>query len=93
MHRLDTLSFWDALIVRAAIAFACTVVYSEDMQDGRTIDGLRIVNPSVRWRRRPTSELVTAFVPTPLRGQPHVVPYGLGSLDSLTTLGPMARAV
>ena len=45
VHRLHQLSFWDALIVRAAIASACTIIYSEDMQAGRTIDGLRLVNP------------------------------------------------
>ena len=45
LHRLHQVSFWDALIVRAAKEGGCSVLYSEDLQDGRTIDGVRIVNP------------------------------------------------
>jgi predicted nucleic acid-binding protein len=41
-HRL---SFYDALIVAAAIEAGCDTLYSEDMQHGRTIGGLTIVNP------------------------------------------------
>lgn len=44
-HRLYTISFWDALILRSAKQTGCTVVLSEDMQHGREIDGMRIVNP------------------------------------------------
>jgi predicted nucleic acid-binding protein len=35
----------DALIVTMALKAQCRVLYSEDMQDGRVIDGLRIENP------------------------------------------------
>jgi predicted nucleic acid-binding protein len=45
LHRLHSLSFWDALIVQTASAAGCSVVYSEDMQAGVTIAGVRIVNP------------------------------------------------
>jgi len=45
LHRLHKLSFWDALVVRAAQQAGCTVLYSEDMQNARQVDGLRIVNP------------------------------------------------
>jgi predicted nucleic acid-binding protein len=45
LHRLHGLSFWDALVVRSAKQSGCTVLLSEDMQDTREIDGLRIVNP------------------------------------------------
>ena len=45
LHRLHQLSFWDALIVRAAKEGGCPVLYTEDLQDGRLIDGVRIVNP------------------------------------------------
>lgn len=41
-HRL---SFYDALIVVSAIEAGCNVLYSEDMQHGRTIGGLAIANP------------------------------------------------
>lgn len=42
---LHGLSFWDALIVAAAAAANCAVIYSEDMQAGRKLLGLRIENP------------------------------------------------
>ncbi len=41
----NLLSFYDALIVAAAIEAGCTTVYSEDMQHGRAIGGVVIVNP------------------------------------------------
>lgn len=43
--RLHALSFWDALIVRSASAAGCGRLLSEDMQDGQTIDGVRMENP------------------------------------------------
>jgi predicted nucleic acid-binding protein len=39
------LAFYDALIVAAAIEAGCDTLFSEDMQHGRTIGGLAIVNP------------------------------------------------
>ena len=41
------LSFYDALIVSAAIEAGCDTLFSEDMQHGRSIGGLAIVNPFV----------------------------------------------
>jgi predicted nucleic acid-binding protein len=41
-HRL---SHWDSAIVAAALALGCRELYSEDMQHGLTIDGLRVINP------------------------------------------------
>lgn len=38
-------SWWDCLIVAAAIAQGCDTLATEDMQHGRVLDGLRIVNP------------------------------------------------
>jgi predicted nucleic acid-binding protein len=38
-------SFYDALIVAAAVGAGCDTLYSEDMQHGRVIDGLTIRNP------------------------------------------------
>lgn len=37
--------FYDALIVTAAIESGCRTLYSEDLQHGRDIQGLSIVNP------------------------------------------------
>ena len=41
----DKFSFWDAMIVAAAIAQGCDLLYSEDMQHGRIVEGVRIVDP------------------------------------------------
>ena len=38
-------SFYDALIIAAALEAGCTQVLSEDLQAGRRINGLTIVNP------------------------------------------------
>ena len=38
-------SLWDASIIAAAIAGGCDVLYTEDMQHGREVEGVRIVNP------------------------------------------------
>lgn len=45
LHRLHGFTFWDALVLRAAKQAGCSLVFSEDMQDAREIDGLQIVNP------------------------------------------------
>jgi predicted nucleic acid-binding protein len=45
LNRLHGFSFWDALILRAAKQAGCNVLLSEDMQDLREVDGVRIVNP------------------------------------------------
>jgi predicted nucleic acid-binding protein len=45
LHRLHKLSFWDALIVRAALDAGCTVLHTEDLGSDQRIEGLRIVNP------------------------------------------------
>jgi predicted nucleic acid-binding protein len=37
--------FYDALIVASAIEAGCDTLYTEDMQHGRRIGGLAIVNP------------------------------------------------
>jgi len=45
LHRLHGIHFWDALIVRSARQAGCSVLFSEDMQAAREIDGVRIINP------------------------------------------------
>ena len=45
LHRLHGVSFWDALVLRAAKQAGCSIVLSEDMQGNREIDGVQIVNP------------------------------------------------
>lgn len=39
------LQLWDALIVTAAADAGCSVLLSEDMQDGLTASGLTVANP------------------------------------------------
>jgi predicted nucleic acid-binding protein len=39
------LSFYDSLIVAAAILADCSILYSEDMQDAQTIESVTIRNP------------------------------------------------
>jgi predicted nucleic acid-binding protein len=41
-HRL---SWYDSLIVSAALQADCEILYSEDFQDGRKLEGLTIQNP------------------------------------------------
>lgn len=41
-HRFQ---FWDALIVTAAVDAGCSLLLSEDMQDGFVVRGLTIANP------------------------------------------------
>jgi predicted nucleic acid-binding protein len=41
------LSFYDALIIAAAIDADCDTLYSEDMQHGQTIGALRIQSPFI----------------------------------------------
>ena len=36
---------YDALIIAAAVEAGCRTLYSEDLANGQTIRGLRIVNP------------------------------------------------
>jgi predicted nucleic acid-binding protein len=44
-------SIYDAMIVASALHAGCGVLWSEDMQDGMTIDKrLRVVNPFVRTK-------------------------------------------
>jgi predicted nucleic acid-binding protein len=43
--RVRALSWWDALIVEAALAGGASILYSEDLQDGRTFGDLKVVNP------------------------------------------------
>lgn len=45
LHRLHSIAFWDALVLRCAAVAGCSRLLTEDMQHGRVIDGVRIENP------------------------------------------------
>lgn len=44
-HRLHGFSYWDALVIRCASQSGCSVLLTEDLQNGRVVDGVEIVNP------------------------------------------------
>jgi predicted nucleic acid-binding protein len=44
-HRLNRISFWDAMIVRAARLAGTGLLYSEDLRHGAILGGVRIENP------------------------------------------------
>ena len=45
LHRLNRVSFWDAMIIHAARLSGAELLYSEDLQHGAMLGGVRIVNP------------------------------------------------
>lgn len=45
LHRLYGFSFWDCLVLRCAKAAGCRRLLSEDLQQGRSIEGVTIENP------------------------------------------------
>jgi predicted nucleic acid-binding protein len=45
VHRDTQYRYYDSLVVTAALASGASVLYSEDLQHGRMIGNLRIVNP------------------------------------------------
>lgn len=44
----NRISFWDAMIIRSAGELGCTVLWTEDLNDGQVIAGVRIANPFAR---------------------------------------------
>ena len=45
IQRRHHFSFWDSMIVAAARAQGCDVLWSEDMDDERIVEGMRVANP------------------------------------------------
>lgn len=41
----NTLSFYDSLIISTASKSGCIVCYSEDLNNGQVIDGVKVINP------------------------------------------------
>ncbi len=52
LHRLHSLSFWDAMILQSAISSGCHTLYSEDMNHGEIIGGVKIVNPFAATQKK-----------------------------------------
>jgi predicted nucleic acid-binding protein len=38
-------SYWDSAIIAAAIMTNCDILYTEDLQHGQIINGIKVVNP------------------------------------------------
>lgn len=48
------ISYWDALIVAAALLSGCDTLYTEDLQHGRVFEGqLTVVNPFLPYEQHP----------------------------------------
>jgi predicted nucleic acid-binding protein len=45
LREKHSFSFWDSLVVSCSVAGNCKILYTEDMQNAREIEGLRIINP------------------------------------------------
>jgi predicted nucleic acid-binding protein len=45
IQRRHRFNFWDCMIIAAARAQGCDMLWTEDMDDGRIVDGMRIANP------------------------------------------------
>jgi predicted nucleic acid-binding protein len=45
LHQTRSVGFYDALILASARVAGCGVLYSEDMNAGETIGGVKVVNP------------------------------------------------
>jgi predicted nucleic acid-binding protein len=47
LSRAHRLQFWDCVVCAASAQAGAKVLLTEDMQDGRILDGLRLMNPFV----------------------------------------------
>ncbi len=45
VQRKYQLSFWDAMIIQAAVSAGCGQLFSKDLQDGLEINGAKVINP------------------------------------------------
>lgn len=45
LHTRAHIEFWDAMIVLAAAESGCDVLWTEDLNDGQSLQGVRIRNP------------------------------------------------
>jgi len=45
LHQTRSVAFYDALIIASAHIAGCTVLFSEDLNAGETMAGVRIINP------------------------------------------------
>ena len=57
LHQRQQVSFWDAMVVHSAATLGCERLYSEDLNAGQSLAGVRVVNPFLEsageraWRK------------------------------------------
>lgn len=65
------LSWWDCLIVASAQQQGCSILYTEDLQNGAMFDGLRVSNPFVtQVQEEPAPYRLQTTSPHRPRGRP-----------------------
>ena len=48
LRKIYNFSFWDSLVIASALESNCSILYTEDMQDGQIIQNrLKIINPFI----------------------------------------------
>ena len=57
------ISWWDSLIVSAAQVQRCEVLLTEDLQDGQSFGGLKVVNPFLHAVQEPAADYLVAGAP------------------------------
>jgi len=45
LHQIRSVAFYDAIVLASAQTAGCSLLFSEDMNTGETVDGVRIINP------------------------------------------------
>jgi len=45
IHRAYCISFYDSLIIATAICEGCVFLFTEDLNDGQIVEGVKIINP------------------------------------------------
>lgn len=45
LHQIRSVAFCDAIVLASAQTAGCSLLFSEDMNTGETVDGVRIINP------------------------------------------------
>jgi predicted nucleic acid-binding protein len=58
MARTHRLQLWDCVVCVASAQAGAKVLLTEDMQDGRVIDGLRLLNPFAVANTKPIDDLL-----------------------------------
>lgn len=60
LARAHRLQFWDCVVCAASAQAGAKILLTEDMQDGRVLDGLRLMNPFTAANGRSIDELLDA---------------------------------